>query len=317
MAKRLVTDKQLAANRANAARSTGPRSPEGKARSSQNARRHGFTASSFAIVRLEDLDGIARLADDLVATYQPANSQERFALERIAIAQQGLLRIARLESGLLTACLDEAVDRTDTPFFQMSPELLDGVDVTRQQNRNYCLALGFHRQAVKAPTWTLFLRYQAQAERLYRRAVEDLERLIRLRDTLLKEPNSGPQPEATEPACTPPEANPIRPEPGPPPLAVGRSTSTVHPRQELPVEDVMGPRDAVQQTREIAVCPDREVARRGVFENPEVAEASQPVAKTAFVAQVAPHLRSPVGRAPSPAAGPNTGVRKPRSRDSE
>jgi hypothetical protein len=34
-----VSDKQLAANRANAAQSTGPRSHEGKARSAQNARK--------------------------------------------------------------------------------------------------------------------------------------------------------------------------------------------------------------------------------------------------------------------------------------
>src|ERR1035437_9715121 len=53
--KQPVSDKQLAANRANAARSTGPRSPEGKSRSAQNTRKHGFTATTFADVRLERL----------------------------------------------------------------------------------------------------------------------------------------------------------------------------------------------------------------------------------------------------------------------
>ena len=53
--KKPISEKQLTANRANAARSTGPRSPEGKARSAQNSRKHGFTASTFAVVRLEDL----------------------------------------------------------------------------------------------------------------------------------------------------------------------------------------------------------------------------------------------------------------------
>lgn len=40
-----MTSKSIAANRGNAGRSTGPRSPAGKARSAQNARRHGLAAS--------------------------------------------------------------------------------------------------------------------------------------------------------------------------------------------------------------------------------------------------------------------------------
>ena len=72
MARQPVSEKQLAANRANAAKSTGPRTPEGKARSAQNARKHGFTASSFAVVRLEELDEIARLKADLVAVMSPS-----------------------------------------------------------------------------------------------------------------------------------------------------------------------------------------------------------------------------------------------------
>ena len=50
-----VSQEQLAANRADAAKSTGPHTPQGKARSAQNASKHGFTVSTFAVVRLEDL----------------------------------------------------------------------------------------------------------------------------------------------------------------------------------------------------------------------------------------------------------------------
>jgi hypothetical protein len=44
-----LSDKQLAANRANAQRSTGPKTEEGKRRSSLNARRHNLTGQVTAM----------------------------------------------------------------------------------------------------------------------------------------------------------------------------------------------------------------------------------------------------------------------------
>ncbi len=60
-----VSPAQLAANRANAPR---------------NSLKHAFTASTFTVVRLEDLQEIALLKSDLVSTYLPVNSQELIAL---------------------------------------------------------------------------------------------------------------------------------------------------------------------------------------------------------------------------------------------
>ena len=48
----------------------GPKTPEGKARSAQNSTKHGFTASTFAVVRLEDAQEIAHLKDDLISARQ-------------------------------------------------------------------------------------------------------------------------------------------------------------------------------------------------------------------------------------------------------
>ena len=118
-----VSQKQLIANRANAAKSTGPRTAHGKTRSAQNARKHGFTASTFAVVRLEDLQEIAHLRADLIAVYQPVNSQELFAIERLALTQQAILRAARLESGLFTTCLNEPLEPSGKPVVFMAPEL--------------------------------------------------------------------------------------------------------------------------------------------------------------------------------------------------
>ena len=220
----------LAANRANAALSTGPRTPEGKAVSAQNARRHGFATSSFAVVRLEDLQEVALLLADLVAVYQPVNSQESFALERMAVAQQTIRRAARLEAGLFTNCLNEALNvSNDEPFLPMNQQLAgDGdIEVTRAQNRNFLLAEGFHHLTRQSNSWSLFLRYQAQAERLYRRALEEFDRLKALRNELPNEPVSDPEPEVnTDPYAQSP-TNPFAPpETAPaPPAAPGPSAA--------------------------------------------------------------------------------------------
>lgn len=109
----------------------------------QNARKYGFTAATFAVVRLEPLDEFGRLKDDLIAAYQPVNSQELFAVERIALTQQTLLRGARLEAGLFTAALNISLCGEE-PFILMSPELAgDGdIEITRAQNRNFALGEG-------------------------------------------------------------------------------------------------------------------------------------------------------------------------------
>jgi hypothetical protein len=95
--------RRLAANRANAA------GPPGKLRSFRNAVKHGFTGSHFGVVRLEEFADVANLKTDAVACYQPVNSRELLAVERIAVAQQQIPRGARFESGLFTSALDATI----------------------------------------------------------------------------------------------------------------------------------------------------------------------------------------------------------------
>ncbi len=120
-----LSEARLAANRANAKKSTGPSTPEGKLRSAANATRHGFAGNNFAVVRLENPDDIDKLKADLVATYQPVNNQEMWAVERLAIAQNSIFRSYRLESGIFTACLNESLDRRgDTVLITMTPDMV-------------------------------------------------------------------------------------------------------------------------------------------------------------------------------------------------
>ena len=199
-----ISEKRLAANRENAKKSTGPRTSEGRARSSRNAVKHGFRASSFTVVRLEDLDEVEKLKADAVACYKPVNSQELVAVERIAMAQQQIFRGGRLDAGMFTSAMNDVLDRTNNPIIPMDPDMVgDGdIEITRQQNRNYCIAEGFRRLAKESNCIGLMLRYRAQAEREYRRAIEDFDRLKALRHEMPNEPNVGldePEPEDVAP----------------------------------------------------------------------------------------------------------------------
>jgi hypothetical protein len=211
--KKPISAKQREANRANAALSTGPRSPEGKARSAQNSRKHAFTATTFPVVRLEEIDEVAHLREDAIATYQPINSQELFAVERIALAQQNLLRVERLHSGLFTVCLNECITSDGRPMVGISSHLVDDDHrIVKAQNRNYLLAEGFHTIFRDSPEFNLFLRYQAQSERMYRRAIEEFDRLKALRDKLPNEPILEAQPEVNETTSAPEKTEPHPPE---------------------------------------------------------------------------------------------------------
>jgi len=67
---------RLAANAANAQLSTGPRTPEGKARSSQNARKHGLTARHFVVTEdeREEFDEFLAEYEETVAPEGPIES---------------------------------------------------------------------------------------------------------------------------------------------------------------------------------------------------------------------------------------------------
>jgi hypothetical protein len=77
----VATAAQIAANRANALRSTGPRTPEGKAASSRNALTHGAHASDDTILATSADTYLA----DFRAHFQPADALEAHLVAHLAV----------------------------------------------------------------------------------------------------------------------------------------------------------------------------------------------------------------------------------------
>jgi hypothetical protein len=135
-----ISEAKLAANRANAQHSTGPKTPEGKARAAQNALKHGLTGRGLVVLPGEE-DEFHALQASLQAEVQPATTLEHLLFDQLLHAAWNLRRIRRLEA-----------------------ELFDGV---RDPLTDPALEARLHTLA----------RYQARAERSFYRALKELRTL--------------------------------------------------------------------------------------------------------------------------------------------
>jgi hypothetical protein len=87
--------------RLNGARSSGPTSPEGKARSAANARRYGFRSGEFWLLPDEDPDAFAALHASKVRLLAPVGEDEEALVRDFVCAEWKAIRADRLEAALL------------------------------------------------------------------------------------------------------------------------------------------------------------------------------------------------------------------------
>ena len=141
----MTTTRQMRANRQNAKRSTGPKTPEGKTASSQNATSHGLS-SGFIVLPHEDAVAFAELGEQLAAEFKPVTCHQKFLLKQMAESRWRLERVRRYETIALQL-------------------LLEGVDETNPEARIV------NRMSEKTNNiFDLLRRYAADAERSYYRA---------------------------------------------------------------------------------------------------------------------------------------------------
>ena len=136
----MTSPAQAAANQANAQFSTGPRTEEGKARSAQNARKHGLTARDL-VLRDDERQEFEGLQASLIAELDPQGAIETLTFNQLLHAAWNLQRYRRLEADLQVNGLDPLLDDS------------------------------------AAQTLERLSRYAARAERAYYRAIKELRAL--------------------------------------------------------------------------------------------------------------------------------------------
>src|ERR671929_104652 len=101
-----ASPRRIAASRANGAKSRGPVTPEGKARSSQNARKHGGAACALMISPAES-PHFAEFRDAYIRRFQPADEVELGLVDEMAACRWSQQRISALEAAALENQIEE------------------------------------------------------------------------------------------------------------------------------------------------------------------------------------------------------------------
>jgi len=153
----MATEKQFEANRQNAQKSTGPKTPEGRAAVRLNGVKHGLTAETIVLKGESEAD-FTNLFDSLEAEHDPATPTEEALVVQLAMATWRLRRLYHQEAGFYTCQLQSLVG--------MQKDLsLD--DAGRMG----------HAAAWSESTLNMFNRQEGRLERSFYRALHELQRL--------------------------------------------------------------------------------------------------------------------------------------------
>jgi hypothetical protein len=93
----MATIKQIQANRLNSQKSTGPRSVEGKLRSSQNALKSGIDAESLLILG-EDRAALETLTQEYLDRFHPTTPEQRHFVDILIRDDWQLRRLAKVDT---------------------------------------------------------------------------------------------------------------------------------------------------------------------------------------------------------------------------
>jgi hypothetical protein len=109
----MATEKQIAANRKNAQKSTGPRTPEGKARSAMNAVKHGLSSHCCRPLPGEDLAEFNAHQEEMLFELDPDGVMESFLAERIIRLSWLLMRASRFTITAMHELYKQTASKSD------------------------------------------------------------------------------------------------------------------------------------------------------------------------------------------------------------
>jgi hypothetical protein len=258
------TPAQIAASRANGAKSRGPVTPQGKAASSRNAVTHGITAAipqlpdepggNVLLLEGEDPELFRETYDSFLRDFAPTSDFELELVHQMLSATWRLHRVWQSETELLNHTVDalRAGPANPHPFMVYAEPQQD--ESTQHLPHTRQVALAFKSLSDDSRVLTTFQRYEAMLTRSFHRAYKTLEQHRANRTPgpenveLQNEPKPAPSP-AAEPKNTKLQNEPKRAEneklqnePKPDPVSAAQPKAASLQNEHKPVGADASPR---------------------------------------------------------------------------
>ena len=147
-------------SRRNGAKSRGPITPEGRAKSSLNAISHGITAKTL-ILQNEDPDQFLEMMNSYVEYFQPENQIQIDLVTDVVAARWRLRRTWSYETAMLDIEMDSQAEDFQKRF------------ITHDEDMRGSQA--FSKLGCLGPV----MRYEVHLSRLYRRSLSELQKIAK------------------------------------------------------------------------------------------------------------------------------------------
>ena len=272
----MATDKQMAANRRNAAKSTGPRTEEGKAVASQNALIHGLRARTL-VLPFENPAEFEQLCHELIVDRRPVGHAELSAVGQMAEAEWRIARINRAEQLLFRRNAFKLKNDLELKCFGFTRYRAEMENADAEEQiplEDDLMAEIFEKEHAVLASYS---QQRARLERSWSRALKELHRL---QDRRAREPKPPLQPEESVAPKPAPKPEPASPEP---------RVAETEPQVRKP--RIVSPEPRVPETEPQVRKP------RIVSPEARVAETEPPVRKPRIVS---PQARVPETEPPVP-----------------
>jgi hypothetical protein len=200
----MTTEARIHANRRNAQKSTGPKTPQGKAVVSQNALKHGLSARHDVITTESQADFDLH-RDALLAELDPLSPMESMLADRIVSLSWRLKRADLIQNQTIDALNEET---TTNPLANLAKSLcLKGLGFPQDETSDSRPDLTLGRIALKdfsnARVLDRLLMYERRIEHSLYKTTLELQRLHLLRTLEPSEPNLEPQDRRLSPGPVP------------------------------------------------------------------------------------------------------------------